>query len=163
MNELKSPATFGDWFAAPTSDCTADARLLMSAPPPWSNTSKVKPPIAFTPGIDGGMNGTTIAPWTPNSGPRSRATTSCSECSRPRRSAKGLSEVKIIPWFGALPLKLKPITENTDCTSGVDMRMRSTSCATLFVYSSDEPAGACTTVSRKPLSSSGTNACGTRV
>ena len=39
----------------------------------------------------------------------------------------------MIPWLGALPLKLKPMTEKTDCTSGVDIRIFSTSLATPFV------------------------------
>ena len=60
------------------------------------------------------------------------------------RSANGLSSVKIIPWFEALPLKLKPMIVKTDSTSGTVIRIFSASAAAFDVYSSDAPAGACT-------------------
>ena len=162
MNELKSPATRCDCIDAPMSACVAAASCWMSVPPPWSSTWKVNPPKAPRPSIDGGANGMTSPPWMPNIGPRSRLSTACSRCSSPMRWSNGLSATKIRPWFGALPLKLKPITENTPSTSGVPSRSCSASLATLLVYSSDAPAGAWTTVMKNPPSSSGRNDCGTR-
>ena len=105
----------------------------MSAPPPWSSTSKVKPPNAPRPSIDGGANGITMAPWIPNIGPRRRFSTACSRCSSPSRSSKGFSATKIRPWLGALPLKLKPMTEKTARTSGVASSTFSASRATVPV------------------------------
>ena len=57
-------------------------------------------------------------PGSPNSGPRSRGSTACSRCSSLCRSSNGFSELKIMPWFGALPAKLKPTIENTDAHFG---------------------------------------------
>ena len=71
------------------------------------------------------------------------------------------SRVKIRPWFGALPLKLKPATEKTDSTSGTLRRICSASFMTFVVYSMDAPDGACTMVMKYPSSSAGTNAPGT--
>ena len=71
--------------------------------------------------------------------------------------------MKISPWFGALPAKLKPMTEKTDSTSGTPISIFSACFATLVVYSSDAPAGAWMIEMKYPASSSGTNACGTRV
>ena len=66
------------------------------------------------------------------------------ECSAPGRSSNGLSRANMSPWFGAAPLKLKPMTENSASTSG-SLRMIFSACrATLPVYSSDAPAGAWT-------------------
>jgi hypothetical protein len=53
-----------------------------------------------------------------------------------------LSSVKISPWFGAFPAKLKPMIENTDSTSGVAIRIFSASLVMSVVYSSDAPGGA---------------------
>ena len=46
--------------------------------------------------------------------PRLRGT----ECVAPGRAANGFSRTNTMPWFGAAPLKLKPMTENTASTSG---------------------------------------------
>jgi hypothetical protein len=51
-----------------------------------------------------------LAPLMPASWPRTRFITVLSECASPLRSANGLSAEKMSPWFGAPPLKLKPIT-----------------------------------------------------
>ncbi len=95
--------------------------------------------------------------------PRSRWRIAGSRCSSPCRSSNGLSAAKISPWFGALPLKLNPMTEKTPTISGVSIMIFSASLATFDVNSSDAPAGACTTEMKYPASSSGTNACGTVV
>ncbi len=67
-----------------------------------------------------------------------------------------------MPVFDALPAKLKPPIEKTDSTSGVLIRTFSASRNAVLVYSSDAPAGACTSVMNHPASCSGRNACGTR-
>ena len=90
-----------------------------------------------------------------------RSRTALSSCAVPFRSAKGFRLEKISPWFGAAPLKLKPMTEKTPSMSGSFKRICSACRAIVPVCSSDEPAGAWTTVMKYPRSSSGTNACGT--
>ena len=87
-----------------------------------------------------------IAPLIPNSGPPIRASTDLSSWSAPLRSTNGLRLEKISPWFGAAPLKLKPMTENTPSMSGSLIRICSACRAMFEVYSSDAPAGACTSV-----------------
>ena len=93
-----------------------------------------------------GAKATTMAPGMPKSGPRSRLIIACAECSSPLRSSNGLNAEKMRPWFGAAPEKLKPMTENTPSTSGVLSRIASACRAMPDVYSSDAPAGACTSV-----------------
>ena len=119
-------------------------------PPARSSTSKVNPPNAPSPLMEGGAKGITSAPWMPNKAPRKRGSTACSLCSSLRRSSNGFSDAKINPWLGALPVKLKPMTENTDCTSGVPISTRSASRATFEVASSDDPAGAWMIVRNHP-------------
>ena len=50
------------------------------------------------------------------------------------------------PLFGAAPLALKPITENAARMSGSLKRIASACSAIRVVYSSEAPAGACTTL-----------------
>ena len=50
---------------------------------------------------------------------------SAADARRPAGRRTAFSLAKISPWFGALPAKLKPTTENTDSTSGVAIRMAS--------------------------------------
>ena len=83
--------------------------------------------------MEGGENPTTIAPGRLKSGPASRPRTVWTECSAPGRSSNGFSRANISPWFGAAPLKLNPMTENSASTSGSDMMIFSACRATLAV------------------------------
>src|SRR4051812_24510241 len=109
----------------------------------------------------GGAVAKMLAPLMAANCPETRPSTACSECSAPFRCANGFRLVKISPWFGAAPLKLKPMTENTPSTSGSLISASSACRATSPVYCSDAPGGAWTMVIRYPSSSDGTNARGT--
>ena len=87
-----------------------------------------------------------IAPGMASSLGMIRPITAPAEWLSPSRCENGLRLENTIPWFGAAPLKLKPITENTPSTSGSAISSCSACLAMLPVYSSDEPAGACTWV-----------------
>jgi len=54
----------------------------------------------------------------PNSGPNRRWTIASAECSTPGLCLSGLSPANIRPAFGALPVKLKPVTAKTLSISG---------------------------------------------
>ncbi len=72
----------------------------------------------------------------------------CAEWASPGRSSNGFRWANIIARFGPLPMKLKPLTENSESMSGNCFRIASACRVMLFVYCSDAPSGPCTVMKK---------------
>ena len=71
----------------------------------------MNPPKLPIPLMAGGRNGKACTSLIWLSGPRSEFTMALAECSLPLRFFASCRLIKIMPLFGPLPVKLKPMTE----------------------------------------------------
>ncbi len=128
-----------------------------------SCSTKLKPPAAPKPGIDGGRKGKITASGSLDSSRRRWAMMAGIAVSGVVRSPHGLSRRNIEPTldWNELVSSAMPPTVLYDSTPGVAPTMFSTRRSTASVRSSDAPLGSCTFTMTMPWSSVGTNPPGT--